>query len=210
MHKHKITARTITLDNFDIKKVNRDTIESYGFRTENSKEFTMRLLDYSKININRSLTIHKIAKITENIEIALEMEKGIFEFSLTEITKNNHLIQGVVALYNEKVNDVILNIDINSHIENKTLYPSIMGNVIQPFTVAYLSPQQLHPEKWSSILNKKKFIEDKENNMPYSDLYKCRKCGKRKCKVTELQTRCADEGTTKFITCVACSHTFTK
>lgn len=210
MKANKINIQQLTLENFSVKKMNQDKLDSYGFITENSKDFTVKLLDHAKYNINRPKIIYDLSKLVQNIEIASEIEKGIFEFSLTEITKNNLSHQGIVALYNDKVRDIILNLDINSHLNNKTLMYDILSNAIKPFTLAYLSPQQLHPEKWRSILNKRKFREDKENNMAFSDLYKCRKCGKSKCRVTELQTRCADEGTTKFITCLECFNSFTR
>ena len=50
--------------------------------------------------------------------------------------------------------------------------------------------------------------EDKENNIATTDTYKCKKCGERKSKITQLQIRCADEPVSTFITCVVCYNTF--
>ena len=39
-----------------------------------------------------------------------------------------------------------------------------------------------------------------------TDLYKCRKCGSRKCSYYEMQTRSADEPMTQFFTCLDCKN----
>jgi transcription elongation factor S-II len=50
---------------------------------------------------------------------------------------------------------------------------------------------------------------DKEQNMATTDMYQCRKCKERKCKVSSFQTRSADEPATVFICCVICKNTWT-
>lgn len=39
-----------------------------------------------------------------------------------------------------------------------------------------------------------------------TDMFKCGKCGKRKCKYFQMQTRSADEPMTTFVTCVHCGN----
>jgi transcription elongation factor S-II len=39
-----------------------------------------------------------------------------------------------------------------------------------------------------------------------TDQFKCGRCGKRKCKYYQLQTRSADEPMTTFVTCVNCGN----
>jgi transcription elongation factor S-II len=78
-----------------------------------------------------------------------------------------------------------------------------------PKLVAFLSPEQLHPEKWDDILKKRQYRIDKEQNMATTDMYQCRKCKERKCKVSSFQTRSADEPATVFICCVICKNTWT-
>jgi DNA-directed RNA polymerase subunit M/transcription elongation factor TFIIS len=66
----------------------------------------------------------------------------------------------------------------------------------------------MHPKRWAEILNIRKYREDKENNIATTDLYKCRKCGERKAKISQMQIRCADEPTSTFVTCLVCYNTF--
>ena len=51
-------------------------------------------------------------------------------------------------------------------------------------------------------------MEQREKNIVYSDAYKCFKCGESKCKITQAQTRSADEPMTTFVVCVVCHNTF--
>ena len=39
-----------------------------------------------------------------------------------------------------------------------------------------------------------------------TDIFRCRKCGNRKCIYYEVQTRSADEPMTQFITCLTCNN----
>ena len=52
-------------------------------------------------------------------------------------------------------------------------------------------------------------MEERENNMAFSDQYKCRKCGESKCKITQAQTRSADEPMTTFTRCLDCGNQWT-
>jgi transcription elongation factor S-II len=97
-----------------------------------------------------------------------------------------------------------LNVDFN----NSLLY-NIQNKIIKPEMCAFLSPQQINPNKWIDLLEKQKNKEDIEKNMATTDLYTCRKCGGKKFKIRVMQTRSADEPSTKFVTCLTCHNVFT-
>jgi hypothetical protein len=84
----------------------------------------------------------------------------------------------------------------------------LLDNKINPAYVAFMSPAQLHPQKWLYWVKKKEYKEIRKNSIVYSDAYKCFKCGERKTKVTQAQTRSADEPMTTFVTCLVCYNTF--
>ena len=116
----------------------------------------------------------------------------------------------VTAIYDDRFTDIYMNLDDSSRLHNTTLKKYVIDGVINPKFVAFLSPDQTHPENWAPILNKIKFREKTENNMASTDMYKCYKCGERKCKVSELQLRSADEPISRFVTCLVCYNTFIK
>ena len=187
-----------------LNNINKNYIEYYKFSTKNSKDISIKLLYLAEKTIKRYETVIKLMKIIRDFDKAKEMENGIFEFSLLHVTTHNLEHKNLLIVYNDKIYDIIFNLQDPT---NKTLLSSILNNNMKAFLVSFLSPQQLHPERWKEILDKKKFREDKENNMATTDRYRC-KCGERKAKVTELQIRSADEPTNLFITCLSCYNTF--
>lgn len=195
----------VNIDNFDINDINKSYFNSFQFRTENSKDINIKLLKYAEKYIDRCHSIIQLLNITKDILISQEIEKGIFEFSLLHVTTHCLEHKMVPLVYKDKVFEIVHNLTDN---KNPILLSSIINGTIISYAVAFLSPQQLNPSVWVDILNKKKFREDKENNMATTDRYVCSKCKERKAKVTELQIRGADEPTNLFITCLVCYNTF--
>ena len=157
------------------------------FVTENSKDIDDNYILYAIENINRADTVIKINNIIINIEKAIGIEMGIFEYTLIMCTLNNFSKTIISPIYNDKLEDILLNLDENSYLKNKSLRNALNGGAIEPKLLAFMAPDQLHPESWAIIINKKKYKEDKESTMATTDMHKCFKCGESRCKVNELQ-----------------------
>jgi DNA-directed RNA polymerase subunit M/transcription elongation factor TFIIS len=199
--------KNLSLNNFN-SNIFKPNINDFNFITGNSEDISNKLLIYAINNINRYQTIYSLADILKSINHAKEIEKGIFEFALIHTMLHGLEDNNVVPVYLDKFNEIHQNLDENNRLNNKTLKNNILNNHIKPYYVAFLSPQQMHPEKWKDLLDKIKYREEKENNIAFTDLYQCKKCKQRKSKITELQIRSADEPTSKFITCLVCYNTF--
>ena len=100
--------------------------------------------------------------------------------------------------------DTILNLDEKSVLENRTLKSSIEKNEINPQLLAFLKPQDIHPDHWKDLIRKTSLREEKKKNIAVTDLYQCNKCKERRCRMMEIQTAGADEPMTRFITCLNC------
>lgn len=193
------------INNFDanqFKSLKKD------FVTENSKDIHNEDILYAMDNINRSDIVIRINDLIVNIEKAIGIEMGIFEYALIQCTLNKLTRIIIPAVYNDKLEDILLNLDENSYLKNKSLRNALNIGVIEPKLLAFMAPDQMHPESCAVIINKKKYKEDKENTMAATDMYKCVKCGECRCKVNELQMRGADEPTSKIVTCLVCYNTF--
>jgi len=197
--------KTTTIDTFDSAKLYSQKSEMI---TENSKDIPQDMISYASTKINRAEYFIKLVKLLNDIKIAFCLESSIFEFALIMTSVNNMEKNLVIAIYDDKFTDIYMNLDVDSRLNNKTLKKYVMGGTINPKLVAFLSPDQTHPENWAPILNKIKFREKTETNMATTDMYKCHKCGERKCKVSELQLRSADEPISRFVTCLVCYKTF--
>jgi len=83
------------------------------------------------------------------------------------------------------------------------------NNEIKPHQIAFMTHQELDPEKWDKLIQLK-MKRDKykyETNLEAAtDTFKCRKCYSNKCTYYQMQTRSADEPMTTFVTCINCGN----
>jgi DNA-directed RNA polymerase subunit M/transcription elongation factor TFIIS len=201
------------MENSKIYKKNIDytspySYTNYDFVTENSVDIRENWIQYAENVINRAEYQMKLSNILLDVDIALKIELSIFEYSLIYCQNHKFNMEFVKSIYEDKYYNIVSNIITTPGIDNKTFKNLLLENKINPSYVAFLSPAQIHPDKWQYFIKKKEFIEQKENNISYSNAYKCYKCGESKAKVTQAQTRSADEPMTTFVTCMVCQNTF--
>lgn len=108
--------------------------------------------------------------------------------------------------------DEIISTKINLFLElfnkNDFLKSEIKKKHIDVSQICYLKQEDIDPEKYKSILEKKELEEYRRNNQATSDAFKCKKCGERKCQVTQKQTRSGDEPATTYVECMECGFLF--
>ena len=137
---------------------------------------------------------------------ALNLEKGIFNNCLVEAGKKNLVKKwdnpSFVTLYLTRFRSIYFNL-------TNELIDKIYNKILKPHEIAFMSHQELQPEKWQKLLESKK-IKDENRYTPKieatTDAYTCRKCKSNKCWHYQLQTRSADEPMTTYVTCLDCSH----
>ena len=165
----------------------------------------------SKNDEIRNKCVQKLYKVTRNMKISRNIEKGIYNHVI-QISIDNSLDRYwdnlfFRNLYLNKVANVFSNINPKSYINNKTLLKRIKNKEIDPEKLATLSPFDIFPDIWSEMIDKK----TKRDKLKYelkqeamTEMFKCRKCNSRKCSYYEIQTRSADEPMTQFINCLDC------
>ena len=133
-----------------------------------------------------------------------QIEGSIYNFSVSYAESSNFLDEeSLIEIYGHKVDDIIFNLKDES---NKYLKSNILENNID--NVGFLAPHKLNPSLWKAIIDKREWIEYKKKNMATTDIYLCKKCGKRKCTFYQLQTRSADEPMTTFVDCQVCGNSW--
>lgn len=146
-------------------------------------------------NIDKSINEEKKSK---------QIEDSIYNYSVSYAESNNFSDEEtLIEIYGHKVDDIIFNLKDKS---NNYLKSGILGNTID--NVGFLAPHKLNPNLWKAIIDKREWIEYKKNNMATTDIYLCKKCGKRKCTFYQLQTRSADEPMTTFVDCQVCGNSW--
>jgi DNA-directed RNA polymerase subunit M/transcription elongation factor TFIIS len=147
----------------------------------------------------------KLDEILKNEKNSLNLEKGIFNYSLKEADQrkivkkwdNKQFIQ----IYVDRLRSIMINLkgDILRQINDGT---------IKSHVVAFMTHQELSPERWATMIETKtKRDKNKfETNMSAAtDVFTCRKCKGNQCTYYQMQTRSADEAITTFVTCLICT-----
>lgn len=195
------------MDFFDAKK---ETLKPFNFKTKASSTITSEIIEYANTHIKREQTVLSLLPFV-NIDIADKLEAGVFEFTLIRVASDNLPVEFISSIYFDKINDIVANLDQhNTRINNKTLLNMLQSGQVDPYFVAFFTCNQIHPDRWKDIMDKRIQIEKENSNIHVTDIYKCYKCGNRKTKTSQMQTRSADEPMTIFVTCLVCYNTFTK
>ena len=150
---------------------------------------------------NRKSTLKRLEKIFDK-KISKLIEESIYGFSesYAETQGTPFLLE---QIYQDKTDELFCQFEG----KNKSkLIKDIKSGTIDPETIAQLKPQELNPEKYEKITKKKELEEYNKNNKASTDIFKCSKCKKRKCKVEEKQVRAGDEPATTFVECQECGH----
>ena len=148
-------------------------------------------------------------KIFQNEKLSLNLEKGIYNYAIQEGMKkkiirkwdNIHFSQ----LYTDKFRSVYINL------KNKKLFQRVIKKDFKIHTLAFMSHQEMNPERWEELIQAKKKREENLCKMDMdaaTDEFKCYKCKNRKCTYYQLQTRSADEPMTTFIMCLVCGSSW--
>ena len=149
----------------------------------------------------------KLNLILENEKHSSNLEKGIFNYALKEAT-NRKVVkkwdnQYFVQIYIDRLRSIYINL------KNPEILDQIKTEAIQAHTVAFMTHQEMRPDKWKELIDAK-IIKDKnkfEINVEAStDTFTCRKCKSNKCTYYLQQTRSADEATTIFVQCLTCGQ----
>ena len=149
----------------------------------------------------------KLDVILKHTKTSVNMEKGIYNYAVKEASTkkvvkkwdNPHFVQ----IYVDRVRSIYFNLN------NESLLQQLADGTIKPHVVAFMTHQELRPEKWEKLIQEK-IQRDKykyETNIEAAtDTFKCRKCQSNKCTYYQMQTRSADEPMTTFVTCIDCGN----
>lgn len=179
-------------------------MEEIDLFTLNHTEYPEDKILLLSADVNRVNTIINLGLIIKDMFISQLIEKSIFEYSIIYIKNLNLEDDMFYSIYNYKSHDLISTIK-----KYKSLVKYIRNKNINPLHIAFMSPEELLPEVWKELLDKQHKKEEKDNNIPTTDVYTCYKCGKKKCIVKVIQTRSIDEAPITVAKCCYCYNIFT-
>jgi DNA-directed RNA polymerase subunit M/transcription elongation factor TFIIS len=138
-------------------------------------------------------------KLSKKQNIDIEESLKLFANNYAKLNDAMFLLDEIYETKKQELLNALKNDDLINNIKTKQI---VIKDICQ------LKPEQLFPNRFSKIISKKEKEFYKKNNTCTSDVFKCNKCGARKCQVSQQQTRSGDEPATTFVTCVECGHSF--
>jgi len=155
---------------------------------------------------------NKINIIVCNSKKSRIIERSIYNYCIKD-AKQKKIIKKwtnkyFILLYTNKLRSLWFNIN-KSYVNNTSFLEKILSNEINEQNIAFLTHQEMFPEKWKMLIeakmerDKNKFKTDKTGA---STEFKCSKCKKRETNYYQVQTRSADEPMTTFVTCLNCGN----
>jgi transcription elongation factor S-II len=155
----------------------------------------------------------KLNKIIKKTFISLNLEKGIYNYAIKKCKEKNIVRswsnKAFVMIYLDKLKSIMINLKINKNDKSNNLLKNLKKGAFKPHELAFMSHQEMAPEKWQHLIDAKIKRDKKEGEVDLSaasDEFFCFKCKKRKCTYYEMQTRSADEPMTTFVTCLLCGN----
>lgn len=166
----------------------------------------MSLRKIDNVDTFRANVRQKLNAILQNEKNSCNLEKGIFNYSLKEAEYRKVVKKWdnkfFVQIYIDRLRSIITNLkgEVLQHINDGT---------IKPHVVAFMTHQELSPDRWSEMI-KAKIIRDKnkfETTISAStDTFTCRKCKGNQCTYYQLQTRSSDEPMSVYVSCLNCGN----
>jgi transcription elongation factor S-II len=153
-----------------------------------------------RCNIRNKLQVYLLDE-----SISKNLEKGIYNYCIKEANERQIVKKWdnvyFTQIYLDKLRSVYFNL------KNTNLIERITSKNIKPHEIAFMTHQEIMPEKWASLLSDKKIREENiyaPKLEASTDGFTCRKCKSKECSYYQLQTRSADEPMTTFVTCIKC------
>ena len=162
---------------------------------------TIKNPDIFRINVRKKL--NETLKDDKN---STNLEKGIYNYCLKEADRRK-----VVKKWDNKYFVQIYVDHLRSVYNNLTPYilEQINTDAIKIHTVAFMTHQELSPDKWSELIESKSKRDKNKfevNIEAATDTFTCRKCKSKRCTFASVQIRSADEACTIFVNCLDCGQ----
>jgi DNA-directed RNA polymerase subunit M/transcription elongation factor TFIIS len=148
----------------------------------------------------------KIDEKLNNEKASLNLEKGIFNYTLKEADHRKIIKKWdnkfFVQIYLGHLKSILINL-------NDKWIEAINSGEIQSHKLAFMNHQELNHEKWSHLIDvksKRDANKFETNVAAATDTFTCRKCKGNKCTYYLMQTRSSDEPMTCFIQCTICNN----
>lgn len=145
-----------------------------------------------------------------NLQI-LQLETSIYNGAIKR-AKAQRIVRSwsypiFVHMYRIHARHISSNFSHKSYVGNTELFERFKNGEITIDALSKMDQYELNPSRWKTQFDNQQMREKRQlegDRSMATDMFLCKKCGKRECTYYEMQTRSADEPMTIFITCLNC------
>jgi DNA-directed RNA polymerase subunit M/transcription elongation factor TFIIS len=153
----------------------------------------------------------RLSEIVKDDTIGINMEKAVYNYAIREAGHKKIIKKWANPSFSQMYVDHLRTVFLN--MKNDVILSQIISKELAPHTYVFMTHQEMKPERWTELLEKKNIIDANKytNNVEAStDLFTCPapKCRSRRCTYYTLQVRSADEPESVFVTCLDCGKNF--
>jgi DNA-directed RNA polymerase subunit M/transcription elongation factor TFIIS len=151
-------------------------------------------IDDSQIKESRKLFIDKLNKLKIDSKTISSLDNSVYTYCYDYAVTNETPFL-LPEIYTTKTSELISHLDNkNSYLLNLLKHKTVDTNIIPKMTF-----DELNPDTFSHIKNKKIAEETKKNTKEGSTTYTCPKCKRANSRLIERQMRSGDEPPTIFV-----------
>jgi transcription elongation factor S-II len=178
-----------------------------SLKLQNPEKFRENIRNKIMVKLTESGLLQKIADAQKvnKLVVSINMEKGVFNYAVRECSFKKLVKKwenpAFTQIYIDRLRMVF------SNLSSTTVVEGLISGDILPQAVAFMTHQEIQPEKWNPLIDKKTKRDaskcDKKIGASTA-MFTCSRCQSKNCTYYEMQTRSADEPATIFITCLNC------
>lgn len=154
----------------------------------------------------RKKTKKKLSKYFPDNKID-KIEKGFYDYAKCYCKKINDKTY-LKSIYLDRLDNILYNFNEGKNQTSKEIISNVKKDKINPYDIAFYTPEQLNYENWEIIITKRKASEDSLKNLPTITWKPCKDCKNNKYHFYNMQTRRADEPMTTFYICCSCGRNY--
>lgn len=167
--------------------------------------YTKEITNPEQFRNNVKSKLQEFFKSDKAEKHATNLEKGIHNWALKE-ADNRKIVKKwdnpyFIQLYIDHLRSIFINL------KNEHLVAQVDNGEIKSHTIAFMTHQEMKPEKWEKMLIAKALRDQnkyEQNIEAMTDTFTCRRCKSKKVTYYTQQVRSADEPMSIFCQCADC------
>ena len=186
---------------------NRLTLPIYFYEEKNYNDFRrVKVMLFS--DICNSYAEFKVLSLEDKFKLVRRVERSCYNAAVFKADEEDIRNTWSNQVFFDMYNTICMKISTNLE-DSRSLFLKVLNKEISTKKLAFMSSQELRPEMHAKIMQR---ISDRRNQViqfKECNLYRCSKCGSKKCRADKLYNRSLDEGVNLEVTCTDCGHKWT-